>query len=528
MENNVNKNYILLRALSLVMIAVMLLSSFGLTAFAQETVSSENEVESLEKETPLLRMGIDNNAFPNSAEAFVSGTERLRYYTDAGYLNTLLKDKPESIALAIQEYCINGWGGSGYSMAAAMVLASTGRLDITQFETGKECFYKLYWPVSNLNFRVLINFYQLLQFSGDNVVHIYDESLGHGKKDLKNILKEIVSLAEDKEEPFIITFAWDNKTTRHSNAVVAVDYEKQKDGSHTITLINPEDRTKYQYLTIDKNFSSWTVDDEKTAMAQGYSIGYQTVDEIGLPAYVEKRATYENYVGKTVVILEQNAEVKITNGKDEELEYANGKFSGTMDFEFVRYLYNGVNFVGDFVILIDESEKYVVENMKSELDITIAGSNGVFCGVDGTNVQKITAEIGKFTVDGEEMAYSISALSNEENVEMINIRGGEPRTITFETDENIFVKSERKRNIRVGLMSEDAEFYECDYTPADRNYRLTSELVQNRIEYEQDNSKRVIYFFIGFAGVMAVSVVSIVVLIVKKKKKTKKEKNNEE
>lgn len=528
MENNVNKNYILLRVLSFVMIAVTFLSSFGLTAFAKEAVSSENEVEALAEETPLLRIGIDNNGFPNSAEAFVTGTERLRYYTDAGYLNTLLKDKPQNISLAIQEYCINGWGGSGYSMAASMVLASTGRLDITQFETGKQCFYKMYGPANNLDFRVLINFYQLLQFSGDNVVHIYDESLGHGKKDLKNILKDIVSLAESKENPFIITFAWDNKTTRHSNAVVAVDYEKQEDGSHIITLINPEDRTKYQYLTIDKSCSSWTVDDEKVAMAEGYSIGYQTVDEIGLPAYVEKKATYENYDGKTVVILEQNAELKITNSENEELEYANGKFSGTMDYDFVRYLYNGVNFVGDLVVLIDESEKYVVENMKNELDITIAGNNGVFCGVDGTNVQKITAEIGKFTVDGEDMAYSISALSNEENVEMINVRGGESRTITFETDENIFIKSERRRNIRVGMMSENAEFYECDYTPADRNYRLTSELIQDRIEYEQDNSKRVIYFFMGFAGIMAVSVVSIVILIIKKKKKTKKESNNEE
>ncbi len=527
MENNVNKNYIILRALSFVMIAVMLLSSFGLTAFAEEPVNSENEVENVDEESSLLRMGIDNNSFPNSAEAFVTSAERLRYYTDSGYLNTLLKDKPENLSLAIQEYCITGWGGSGYSMAASMVLASTGRLDITQFETGKQCFYKLYWPASNLNFRVLVNFYQLLQFSGDNVVHIYDKSLGHSRKDLKNILKDIVTLAQDKEKPFIITFAWDNKTTRHSNAVVAVDYEKQEDGSHIITLINPEDRTKYQYLTVDKSFSSWTVDDEKVALAEGYSIGYQTVDEIGLPAYVEKRATYEDYDGKTVVILEQNAEVKITNDKNEELEYANGKFSGTMDYDFIRYLYNGVNFVGDFVILIDESEEYVVENMKSELDITIAGNNGVFCGVDGTNVQKITAEIGKFTVDGEDMAYSISALSNEENVEMINIRGGESRTITFETDETLLVKSERKRNIKVGMMSADGEFYECDYTPDGKNYSLTSKLIQNRIDYEQDNSKRVIYFFIGFAAVMAASVVSIIILIVKKKKVKKDSKNEE-
>ena len=110
------------------------------------------------------------------------------------------------------------------------------------------------------------------------------------------------------------------------------------------------------------------------------------------------------------------------------------------------------------------------------------------------------------------MAYSVSALSSEEDVNLINLRGGESKALTVMSKDGVSVNGEIK---------------ECDYQPQSFEYSITQGLIEEHVELEKTNHIRVLLFF-GMFGVLVVSAAAVTVVIVRKKrKKNRKEKETE-
>lgn len=486
----------------------------------------ESGVEEALKNEP-LSIFVDNNSFLNNAASFITYAERTRYYTNGEEIKKLTENKPENLKNALYEYIAGGWDGSNYGISMAMALSFAGKIDISQYQEGQGeiSFYKMQQPSQNKNFRSLVNYYQVSQLFTDFSDYVYfDESLGKGEKTA--VLKSLIETVKS-DSPVIIAYRWKNDDKTYGHTVVGCGYVRNQDGSYDITLVDTDSTNKHIYLSVSKDFTECSLKGSGFDNGKIVSLEYITADraqtlfETGFSQKAEKLAD------KCIFIIEQNAVLTITNDSGQKLIHNENGFSGDMNYTVENYILTGNNHQSDMLISVDNSESFTVENEGTYLDITVSGSNGIFCGVDGMNIETVNIIPGEFTVKGKDMAYSVSALSSEEDVNLINLRGGESKALTVMSKDGVSVISKRKQNLRIALISASGEIKECDYQPQSFEYSITQGLIEKHVELEKTNHIRVLLFF-GMFGVLVVSAAAVTVVIVRKKrKKNRKEKETE-
>lgn len=481
---------------------------------------NEEGVDEALKNAPLV-ITVDNNSFPNDATSFIKYVERTRNYTNSINLRKLTANKPDALRNAVYEYTAGGWDGAGYGIAAAMALSFAGKTDISLYQEGTGIsFYKMQSPAQNNNFRSLINYYQLSQlctFLSD--YRNFDETQDDDEVK-KDVLKGLTDAVKNESLVIVVCSQKTNgKTVGH--ALVACGYDKETDGSFEIMLADPDDRAKHIYLTVSADFSNCSFKGSNYGNGEIVSLGYLTADEAQKLLETEGSKKADNLADKCIIILEQNARLTVTNSLGEKLIYNENGFSGDMAYTVENYIIGGNGHESDIMLSVENSEGFTVDNEGKTLDITVSGGNGIFCGVDGTNIESVNIIPNEFTVKGKDMAYSISALSTEEDVELINLRGSESREITVASKNGVTVTSERKQNLRLALVSSNGDIKECDYQPPNFEYNITATLVEEHAELEKTNNLRVLLFF-GIFGVLVITAAAVTVVIVKKKRKRDK------
>ncbi|MGN0539113.1 MAG: hypothetical protein ACI4KI_04585 [Candidatus Fimenecus sp.] len=482
-------------------------------------------VEEALKNEPLT-ISVDNNSFLNNGAAFITYAERTRYYTNGEEIKKLTENKPENLKNALYEYIAGGWDGSGYGISMAMALSFAGKIDISQYQDGQGIsFYKMQQPSQNNKFRALINYYQVSQLFRDFSDYVYfDDDLGKSEKTA--VLKSLIETVKS-DSPVIIGCRWKSNGKAYGHTLVGCGYSGNQDGSYNITLVDPDTTNKHIYLSVSKDFTECSFNGSSYDNGKIVSLGYITADRAQTLLETDISQKAEKLADKCIFIIEQNAVLTITNDSGQKLIHNENGFSGDMNYTVENYILTGNNHQSDMLISVDNSESFTVENEGTYLDITVSGSNGIFCGVDGMNIETVNIIPGEFTIKGKDMAYSVSALSSEEDVNLINLRGGESKALTVMSKDGVSVISKRKQNLRIALISANGEIKECDYQPQDFEYSITQELIEEHVEMEKTNHIRVLLFF-GMFGVLVVSAAAVTVVTVRKKRKKNKKENETE
>lgn len=461
-----------------------------------------------------MEMYVDNNSFSNTTTEFISIDERTRYYLNVDSHKALLNNKSENMGNLLSEQMIGGWKGADYGISASIGLYYNGTLDKTRFKSSDTRLYAdLSSPVNDLDLRDVINYCQLSQFTvGKSQVLMFDRLQNDGEDTIKRVLQKTYEKAKENK-PFLINCQWKNDMGFVANTFVGFEAEETLAG-YKITAIDPDNPYKHIYIIIEKDFSDCRFAQSYYDDCKILSLSMQGLDGNSLNFPNNSEAFAQS---RTLISLLRSNNVTIRNEKGLELKCENGEFSGDMPFTVENIISNGCNYLSQVLISVPNSENFTVETNDELLDITISGSNGVFCGVEGTNIKKLTVDSQNITAEGSNMTYSISSLSKEEGIHMVNLRGGETKVISFKLDDTVTVKSERKQTVRIALLGDNGVLEECDYFPQDSEYMVTQQLVTEKIEDAKDNHIKVLIFFICFAAVMGVVVILIIYLIMKKR-----------
>ena len=465
-----------------------------------------------------MQMLVDSNSYVNSSTSFISLSERARYYMDSSALGELVTNQSPTVQNLVREYAVGGWDGSGYGIAFSMLNAYKGIADVESY--GGRADKSYYWidaPVNNLKLRSYINYCQTAQLlQSDFSAVSYDELLFPEQEQKPATLKYAVSRAQEYE-PFVMIINWKDSTGIRSQAVVCFDYRELPNGEHGLLFIDPNNRSTRNCLAVNADYS-------ECYFKNSY---YDGCEIIGISCRTNGFRGYEKGFAdkECLLLLERNQSLTIVNAEGQELILKNGAFSGDMPYNFENYIANGAVHQAEILISIKNSDSFIFETEEGSMDITLSGSNGVFCGVDGTNIKKVTAKKSFIALEGNNMAYSVSALSGQESVDMVNIRGGETREITFTTEQSLIVSGERKQNVKIAVVLPDGQIKECDYLPGDYEYTVTGELVEQCLASEKQNTTKVLFFFICFGCIILMSFVVIVIMVSDRRGQLEKLKN---
>lgn len=403
-----------------------------------------------------MHPGVDNNSFDNDVDAFVTEYEKSKYYSTAIEINKLKEGESEDIQNLITSQVLSAFQGSSYGISSAMALFYVGKIN-----TAMPNFYSINL-LEHLDLRCRINFYQLSQFCENK----YPSSTPVVKDGVvySNALKQIVEFSK-VGDPFIITF----RTNKFAHSVVACGYEHLDNGSHKICVIDSNQKDSFMYLNISSNYSSWSFENSLYDTNDIIDLSFSTLEAFNpLAPEEESKVVYSTVPASTefdILCTSFYSDFTIKNSDGKSLTIKDGKANGDMDYELVKYISNSTDEKNTKVVLkIENSDYYTVANNNfDKLDVTVVGDNGLFFTAQGVNIKTVRAEKGKVTVDGENMEYSVTVFSTEENVEMANITGADPSSVTVEAKDGVTVSNAENGKARVAIMS-NGQIYEKDFT----------------------------------------------------------------
>lgn len=403
-----------------------------------------------------MHPGVDNNSFNNDASDFISENEKSKYYITAVELNKLTEGESEDTKNLITSQALSKFDGACYGISATMALSYAGRIDIPASN-----YYSVNIGV-NSAFKKMINFYHLTQYCANKAV-AETKAVSNGKL-FEDSLKQIVEYAKSGT-PFIITF----RTEKFAHVVVACGYEHDSDGTNRVRIIDCNKKDEFVYLLVSAGYNSWRFENSDYDSAEITDLSFSTLDAFSqFNLQQNENATVYSAVSSSViydtVCTDMSSSFTLTNSDGKTLTFNKGEITGDIEASAFKYIANsGSERNTKAVFTIEDSNAYTVQNNNEEIDLTVVGDNGLFFTVQGKNIEKIIAEEGKVTIEGENMEYSVSALSTEENVDMVNICGADPERISFDTKEGVTVSESANGKIHVSIVSY-GQFYETDFT----------------------------------------------------------------
>lgn len=402
-----------------------------------------------------MRPGVDNNSFNNSASDFIADNEKSKYYMTAVELNKLTEGESEDIKRLITSQVLSKFDGACYGISATMALSFTGRLDLS----------KSNYASINLNedvfFKKRINYYQLAQYC-ENKAPTVTKAVSDGKIS-EDSLKQIVEYAKSGT-PFLLTFRTENLT----HTVVACGYEYDSNGIHKVRILDCNNKDGFMYLSVPAGYHSWRFDNSPYETGKISDLYFTTLDSFSQFSFKNETKNIYSAVSSSVIVdtvcVGVSSNFTLTNSEGKTLTFNNGKITGDIESSDLKYIANSNDALSSKVVFtIEDSNEYTVINNSDEIDLTVVGDSGLFFTVQGKNIKKIVAEEGKTAIEGENMEYSVNALSTEENVDMVNVCGAAPERISFSTKDGLTVSESANGKIHVSIVSY-GQLYETDLT----------------------------------------------------------------
>lgn len=400
-----------------------------------------------------MRPGVDNNSFNNIEGDFVFDGEKSKYYVTAVQLNKLTEGESEDVKNLITSQALSKFDGSCYGISATMALFYTGRIDLSKSN---------YYAVNlkeDADLRKMINYYQLSQYC-ENKAPAVTKAVSDGKIS-EDSLKQIVEYAKNGT-PFLVTF----RTGTLAHTLVACGYEHGDDGTHRVCILDCNKKDDFMYLSVSAKYDSWRFEGLPYETGQITELYFSTLDAFSPLSFKDENKTVYSAVSSSAVFDTVCASVyssfTLTNAEGKTLTFNNGEFSGEMKADNLKYIANSDEKMSTKIVFtIDDSNEYTVINNGEEIDLTVVGDNGLFFSAQGKNIKKVTANENETVLEGENMEYSASVLSTEDNVEMVNFRGADPDRIVLTANDGATLSDTENGKVHASIVSY-GQMYEAD------------------------------------------------------------------
>lgn len=401
-----------------------------------------------------MRPGVNNNAFNNSAADFIGENEKSKYYLTAIELNKLTEGESEDTKNLILSQTLSRFDGACYGISVTMALSYTGRIDLP-----KSNYYSVNLKEDTF-FKKRINYYQLAQYCVNKAPAV--TKAVSGGKISEDSLKQVVEYAKSGT-PFLITF----RTELFTHTAVACGYEYDS-GTHKVRLLDCNKKDDFMYLTVSSGYSSWQFENSPYETEKILDLYFSTLDTFTPLSFKNTSNTVYSAVSSSAVIdtvcANLSSDFTLINKEGKKLNFNKGKITGDISADILKYIANSdENLSSEVVFTIEDSNEYTVINNSAEIDLTVVGDNGLFFTVQGKNIKKITAVEGQTTLEGENMEYSVNALSTEDNVDMVNVTGVNPEKVSFSTKDGVTVSDSANGKIHVSIISL-GQLYETDFS----------------------------------------------------------------
>lgn len=427
---------------SIFTVILMTVSVFCSEAFAQNDFNVNT-----------MRPGVDNNSFDNNEDSFIFDGEKSKYYVTAVQLNKLTEGENEDIKNLITAQALSKFNGANYGISATMALFYTGRIDLSASN---------YYSVNLKNNDVLrkqINYYQLSQFCENKVPAV--TNVVTGGKISEDSLKQIVEYAKSGT-PFIITFRAENFV----HTVTACGYEHDENGTHRVRILDCNKKDDFMYLCVSEWYNSYRFEDAPYELGEITEMHFSTLDAFSPFSFKDENQTVYSTVSSSSVTdtlcTSVYSSFTLTNKEGKTLTFNNGIFTGTIKPENIKYIDNSNDEKNTKIVFtIDDSNEYTVNNNGEEIDLTVVGDNGLFFSAQGKNIKKITANETNTVLEGENMEYSATVFSDEENVEMVNFRGADPDRIVLTANDGATLSEAENGKVHASIVSY-GQMYETD------------------------------------------------------------------
>ena len=365
----------------------------------------------------------DRFNFTNSSSAFGSG----RTYEITGKYLEALQTGLDAAAWEVVSRRMSGeWGGSCYGMSTLFSLRYARRIDPGYFQSGADVLYDLAKPVSSETVFNLINYYHLQQATPHGGTYIFRDRYSNRTDN-----QELVELLQNGSGPVVVSFVFGKKYYTYDeiasgngsgHAIVAMNCEKNTDGSYSISIWDPNQRTM-DTMVISKDYKSIRFTGILSALNYGEYAVITTNQPVSQASSTFDCVNIQEYLsGKTVSVQESISDnifdttlssYTLTAENGDYVEFRDGKYiSGTMELGLNLFVEGDGTATADFVL--PDSGSYTIavpENSAGEISLLL-GDYYVSADSEGLKNFKVTDD-GQIIISSDRAASQTLSITSD-------------------------------------------------------------------------------------------------------------------
>jgi len=452
-------------------------SASASTEFQTSTTTSISETTSMPsssvESTPTpydnrIILGKDNNSFIHTYADFFS-TSGGKYTISNDLYDKLVNGQSQSVKNEIKAEMNNKWDGSCQGISSCIALAKVKDIDINNFDADAGCMFNIDKPKDNPKVRDMIDYYQLAQLL-PNIMNSTITAYKPGifswlglideQKTLESTLYAISEMAKTIKfgsyggNPFLIMLG--DSTEGH--CVVASSYSENQKGDHIIEICDPNDTQNYIYMTIAKDYSTWSLTDAN-GTNDWTRIGYLNINQLGsidIDGSGNSQNTQTQPLPDNETQLDigtsDNFNISDTNG--DVFGYSFGSVSGDLKPSSVNFINNSTingNEKPDMILKFPQTGTFDVSAPSGDVDTSILNA-ATYTSVTGSKITSLKFnDQNGIDIKGNKCDYSTYVSYNSGNdCNMICLSGHNGNDIDItQSSDGILMKSDNLQGINL-------------------------------------------------------------------------------
>lgn len=362
----------------------------------------------------------------------------------------------------------NEIGGVCQGIALSTIYASQGLLDYKSIKTGATSYWALGGYYNNSNFKDLLIYYNLTQYTtnGGATENVKREGwFGSNEDQLTEFLSQFVKESKKSQlqgKPFV--FGYNYEGGGHSLVVCGYNYNESAMQPHEIKIYDPNDydyeenseNIRYCIMKISKDFSSFSFQDKNLRTQKVYleenwtAMRFWSIDDVfnsihqvnvSHNSISTKNATLEKQVSDPRLLKDNVTELSITYGEPFYLENSEGQY---LSYDGTDYLGNMEVYNCDLVggenipawhLTVDASDSFVLKNARNAFTFAVMiNKQGYSVSTGGAEYTEIT-EHG-ITIKGDSPSFNVNISSSLENCLMYSMTGQSKGSVSFSVADN--------------------------------------------------------------------------------------------
>lgn len=493
------------------------------TYFGKQTLNIDLDDYNLDYPKDILN-------WPNEQKYFNSDNNNHYWISDelAGRINTgIIKS-----GLISKLRYVDEWGGSCFGMSALISLVKNELFDIDTIANGASEINELPCPRTSASIggvKDWVNYLQLLQndknySDTEEEVYMIDspgeywqakklEGGGYSSESkIKTVLQTIVKNAKDGKTTYTFNFGRletvkkenDEEYVIYGHTMLPFGYYYNEDTEeHKILCYEPSSNNMYSIVTINSDFTDFTVSGYKDAniIRVGYTDLTKFNSQFDLSAMETSEASSVSLSSSNtssednILWLQSIGNFKISEG-DKCLSYDNGIFSGYYDIvEDFDIISSDSDSASMLKITLADAECYTVSTETGNLDCTLSTADMFgFSVANGSNLSvEFDCTNNTVTTEGNITEYTNGLAYDDENTVFIN--GSNETKVVMAKDDVMTVSTESGGSVDVDFIADGV--YEKSET-ANSSNGIT--IINNGSELEIENGSEDNPAVYGLAG----------------------------